>query len=58
MTRIRVQKPKKIRKRAASPSPLEDIAPYTNNRSRLVKSIEELMEDMDRALEETGGWPG
>jgi hypothetical protein len=58
MTRIRVQKPKKIRKRSASKGPLEDLAPSGQTRSRLINSIEELLEDIDRVLDETGGWPG
>lgn len=57
MTRIRLQKPKKTRKRAPSPAPLEDITSSSPARS-LLAALEELLEDIDQALEETGGWPG
>jgi hypothetical protein len=58
MTRERIQKVKSRRRRAAHGEPLEATWARPSRGARLVESIEDLIEDIERALEETGGWPG
>lgn len=58
MRQERIQKPKPRRRRAMHGEPLEATWARPSQGTRLVESIEDLIADIDRALEETGGWPG
>jgi hypothetical protein len=58
MGQKRIQKPRPRRHRAAQAEPLEATAIHPSRGGRLVASIEDLIEDIERAIEETGGWPG
>jgi len=55
MTRMRIRKAKRIRKRDSGP--IEAITHSSTARSVLLK-LEELLEDIDQAIDETCGWPG
>ena len=50
MTRIRVQKARKIRKRASS-VPLDEVARSSSFGSEVVRRLEEVLDEIDRALE-------
>ena len=58
MRRERIQKVKSRGKRAAHGEPLEATRARPARGTRVVESIEDLIEDLERALEETGGWAG
>ncbi len=54
MSRIRIQKPKRTRKRSSYRTPLEDLGSAAGSSSGLLESVEELLEEIDRALREAG----
>lgn len=52
MTRIRVQRSRKTRRRAPSPAPLENITRSSAVRSQLLGTLEDVLEEIDQALDE------
>jgi hypothetical protein len=54
MTRIRIEKRRKSSKRASYPVSLEDISPASGRSSGLLESVEDLLEEIDRALQDAG----
>lgn len=54
MTRTRIQKAKKMRRRlSASATPLEEVAVRSSAPARLLGELDELLEELDRALDQT-----
>lgn len=54
MTRTRIQKQRKTRKRASYATPLEDLSTGSGSSSGLLESVEDLLEEIDRALRDAG----
>ena len=54
MSGIRIQKPKRTRKRGSYQAPLEDLGAIAGGSSALIESVEDLLEEIDRALHDAG----
>lgn len=49
MTRIRVQKTRRVRRRASS-APLEEVARSSSAGTELLRRLEEVLDEIDRAI--------
>lgn len=54
MARVRIQKSKKVRKRTSFQAPLEALETAAGSSSGLLESVEDLLEEIDRALHDAG----